>query len=111
MENLKIKEAIAYYNDYVRRPIDPKMTQRSLGAFVTPENPDYYISRWCNGFSLGHMKPNHIILLCIATGVDPNFFYGWDEIVENESELNQVLGGETIASESDVVVNIKKQVR
>ena len=87
---LKIKEAITHYNDN-RDVGEAKMTQRSLGGYVLPDHTekqqDFYISRWCKGEQLSKLKPHHIILICLKTGVDPNTLYDWEVVKQNENLL------------------------
>jgi len=82
MAILKIREAIDEYNKG-RPKGEPKMTQRSLSEVVledeTPQQAEFYMSRWCNGKSLTKLQPKHLIKLCIKTGVSPNFLFDWEE--------------------------------
>jgi hypothetical protein len=82
MAILKIKEAIQIHNKD-REPGEPKMTQRSLGAFVlkesTPDQIDFYMSMWSKDKHLTKLTPKHIIDICLKTGVSPNYLLGWEE--------------------------------
>ncbi len=85
---LKIKSAIISHNDNLKED-EPKMTQKSLGAIVLPDEStktqNYYMSQWANGKKV--IKPGQIVRLCLATNVDPNFLFGWDKIINNENQL------------------------
>ena len=80
---LKINEAITRYNE--ERPADAeRMTQRSLGLQVfggqfTEVRAGWYISQWQIGEETTKMKPQHVVAICKATGVDPNFLFGWNK--------------------------------
>lgn len=80
MSVLKIKNAINDFNDK-QQADDDRLTQGKLGAMIMPELPastsKYYISMWCHDKALGKLKPEHIVLICEITGVDPNFLYGY----------------------------------
>lgn len=88
---LKIKEAIDYYNENRERG-EPRLTQKFLGEIVlqdqTQAQAEFYISKWCKGEQLSKLKPNHVVLICLKTGVDPNTLFDWESVKKNEKLLN-----------------------
>ncbi len=73
---IKIKSAIAHYNDNVKAEGMPKMNGKLLGALIMEKNGAFYVSNWSNGNHLGKLKPEHVAKICDATGVDANFLFG-----------------------------------
>jgi len=90
MSKLKIKSAIIYFNDNVREPEEPKMSQKSLALEVMPEEKEETANNYMTQFANGNktIKPDHIIRICLNTGVDPNFLYDWEVIKNNEKLLS-----------------------
>jgi len=73
---MRIKEAIKHYNENVKEDGMSKMNGKLLGILTMENNGAFYISNWGNGKHLSKLKPEHIIKICEATGVDANFLYG-----------------------------------
>ena len=73
---IRIKGAIAHYNENVKGENKMKMTGAVLGALIMEKNGAFYVSNWSNGKHLGKLKPEHIVSICEETQVDANFLFG-----------------------------------
>ena len=82
MSNLKIKEAIKFFNQN-RKVNEPKMTQESLGKKVLPEmdgkTAGWYVSRWSKGFEEGKLRIKEILIIKEETGVSLDFLFGIED--------------------------------
>lgn len=89
MSILKIPEAIKEHNDKLERG-EPKMTPKSLGECIMKNNGSHYLSRWKYNKGFSYFKPEHLIRICLKTGVDPNFIYDWEVVKHfNEEQLKE----------------------
>ena len=79
MDRLRIKEAIIYYNNDVRKENEELMNQKILAAKVFPNlsigRRTTHISGWSTGKNT-NIKWEHLNKLCEVLKVSPNFLFG-----------------------------------